>query len=89
MKRGEAARRLITEGEDPFTMLLTAVWPDHDWSESALHARLTRCPRCGGGDAACRECGNTGLVTSTRQKLLAIEEFASAVFADTQEATAS
>ena len=43
MKRGEAARRLINEGEDPFTTLLTAVWSDHDWSESALYARLTSC----------------------------------------------
>ena len=87
MKRGEAARRLITEGEDPFTMLLTAVWPDHDWSESALYARLTSCPRCHGADAGCSECGNTGLVTAARQKLLAIEKFASAVFAEPQEAS--
>ena len=88
MKRGEAARKLIADdGEDPLQMLLTAVWPDHDWSESALYARLTSCPRCRGADAGCSECGNTGLVTAARQKLLAIEEFASGVFAEPQEAS--
>jgi hypothetical protein len=86
MKRGEAARRLI-EGEAPFTTLLTAVWPNHDWSESALCARLMSCPRCHGADAGCSECGNTGLVTAARQKLLTIEEVASALFADSQEAS--
>lgn len=85
MKRGAAARKLIVDGEDPLDMLLAAVWPDHDWSESALYARLTKCPGCGGSDAACSECGNTGLVTAARQKLLAIEELASAVFSETQE----
>ena len=87
MKRGEAARKLIADGEEPFQMLLAAVWPDHDWSESALYARLTKCPQCGGTDAGCSECGNTGLITAARQKLLAIEEFASAVSAEAQEAT--
>ena len=87
MKRGEAARKLIADGEDPFQMLLAAVWPDHDWSESALYTRLTRCPRCGGEDPACSECGNTGLITATREKLLAIEEFAAGVFSETAEAT--
>ena len=38
MKRGEAARRVIEDGEDPFRMLLQAVWPDHDWAESAMLA---------------------------------------------------
>jgi hypothetical protein len=89
MKRGEAARRLITEGEDPFATLLSAVWPDHDWSESALYARLTSCPRCRGADTRCGECGNTGLVTAARNKLLAIEEFASAVFAEQRDAPSS
>ena len=88
MKRGEAARRLVTEGEDPFTMLLAAVWPDHDWSESALYARLTSCPRCGGRDVACSECGNTGIITAARRRLLAIEELASATYAETRDATA-
>jgi hypothetical protein len=87
MKRGEAARRLINEGEDPFTMLLTAVWPDHDWSESALYARLTSCPRCAGAVVGCNECGNTGLITAAREKLLAIENLAAAVFAETADAT--
>ena len=87
MKRGKAARQLIADGEDPLDMLLAAVWPDHDWSESALYARLTSCPRCRGADPACSECRNTGLVTAARQKLLAIEEFASGVFAEPQEAS--
>ena len=87
MKRAEAARRLINEGEDPFTTLLSAVWPDYDWSDSALYARLTSCPRCQGADTGCSECGNTGLVTAARQRLLAIEEFASGVFAEPQEAS--
>ena len=87
MKRAKAARRLVADGEDPLEMLLAAVWPDHDWSESALYARLTSCPRCHGVDAGCSECGNTGLVTAARQKLLAIEEFASAVFAEPQKAS--
>lgn len=86
MKRSKAARQLIADGEDPLDMLLAAVWPDHDWSESALYARLTSCPRCRGAVPAC-ECRNTALVTAAKQKLLAIEEFASGVFAEPQEAS--
>jgi hypothetical protein len=80
MKRGEAARRLIVDGEDPFRMLLAVVWPDHDWEESVLLARLTSCPSCSDGIVGCHECGSTGLVTAARRKLLAIEELASAVY---------
>jgi hypothetical protein len=76
MKRGEAARRLITEGEDPFRMLLTVVWPEHDWAESAMLARLTSCPNCSDGTLACAECGSTGLVTTKRRQLLTIEALA-------------
>jgi len=76
MKRGEAARRLITEGEDPFRMLLTVVWPEHDWAGSAMLARLTSCPKCSDGTLACPECGNTGLVTTERRQLLTIERLA-------------
>ena len=43
MARGEAARRCISNGEDPF-MLLQAVWPDHEWAESAMFASLSRVP---------------------------------------------
>jgi hypothetical protein len=68
MKRGEAARRLIVDGEDPFRMLLAVVWPGHDWSESVLLARL------------CEECGSTGLVTATRRNLLAIEDLAATMY---------
>ena len=75
MKRGEAARRLITEGEDPFRMLLEVVWPEHDWAESAMLARLTSCPQCD-GTLACEACGNTGLVTTDRRRLLTIESLA-------------
>ena len=75
MKRGEAARRLITEGEDPFRMLLEVVWPEHDWTESAMLARLTSCPTCD-GTLACASCGNTGLVTTKRCQLLTIESLA-------------
>ena len=76
MKRGEAARRLIANGEDPVRMLLQVVWPDHDWSESAVMARLMSCPSCADGKAGCSECGNTGLVTVERRKLLTIEALA-------------
>jgi hypothetical protein len=76
MKRGAAARRLIGDGEDPFRMLLQAVWPDHDWEESVLLARLTSCPKCSGAVARCDECGSTGLVTEERRKLLSIEGLA-------------
>lgn len=87
MKRAKAARQLVADGEDPLEMLVAAVWPDHDWSESALYARLTSCPLCRGADNSCSGCGNTGLVTTARQKLLAIEEFTSGVFAEPQEAS--
>jgi hypothetical protein len=76
MTRGEAARRLITEGEDPFRMLLTVVWPDHDWEASVLLARLKACPRCSDGTVSCEECGNTGLVTAARHQLLTLEALA-------------
>jgi hypothetical protein len=76
MKRGEAARRLIADGEDPFRMLLEVVWPGHDWAESAMLARLTSCPMCSDGAVACAECGSTGLVTTKRRQLLAIEALA-------------
>jgi len=76
MKRGEAARRLIAQGEDPYRMLLAAVWPGHDWSESVLLARLTSCPRCSEGTVGCAECGSTGLVTAARRQLLTIEALA-------------
>ena len=61
MKRGEVARRLISEGEDPYRMLAAVVWPGRDWREEALGARLVGCPECG-GEAQCEECGNTGLL---------------------------
>ena len=80
MKRGEAARRLITEGEDPFRMLLTVVWPEHDWAESSTLARLTSCPTCSDGTLECAECGNTGLVTTTRRQLLTIEALAASAY---------
>jgi hypothetical protein len=80
MKRGQAARRLIREGEDPVRMLLAVVWPDHNWAESALHTRLMHCPRCSDCTVGCQECGSTGLVTTARRKLLAIEDLAAAVY---------
>jgi hypothetical protein len=80
MKRGEAARRLIAQGEDPVRMLLAAVWPDHDWAETAVRTRLTACPRCSSNTAGCEECGSTGRVTLARRKLLAIEDLAEAVY---------
>ena len=76
MKRGEAARRLISQGEDPYAMLLAAVWPGEDWSEGVLLARFTVCPRCSDATACCTECGSTGLVTAARRKLLTIEAIA-------------
>jgi len=76
MKRGVAARACIEDGEDPFRMLLEVVWPDHDWDESAMLARLTSCPTCRGSLAGCAECGSTGLVTEERSKLLSIDALA-------------
>ena len=63
MKRGEVARRLISEGEDPFQMLAIVVWPDRDWSDELIRARLVTCPGCG-GEARCESCGSTGLVVA-------------------------
>ena len=80
MKRGEAARRLITHGDDPVRMLLAVVWPDHDWAETALHTRFTSCPDCSSGAGGCAECGSTGLVTVARRQLLAVEDLAAAVY---------
>jgi hypothetical protein len=79
MKRGEAARRLITHGEDPARMLLAVVWPDYDWAEIALHTRFISCPVCSSGAGGCTECGSTGLVTGARRNLLAIEDLAAAI----------
>lgn len=77
MKRGEAARRLIGDGEeDPFRMLLQVVWPDHDWEESVMLARLTGCPKCSGAQPGCDECGSTGLVSEERRTFLTIEALA-------------
>jgi hypothetical protein len=79
MKRGVAARQLIDDGEDPLVMLLQVVWPDNNWAESAMLARLTGCPKCYAG-TSCDECGNTGLLTEERKKLLAIEGLATAMY---------
>ena len=69
MKRGEVARRLISEGEDPHRMFAAVVWPGRDWAEDALGTCLGSCPRCV-GEGECDECGNTGLVTIARQRML-------------------
>lgn len=61
MKRGEVARRLISEGEDAFRMFAAVVWPGRDWSDEALRARLVACPSCA-GEMQCDECGSTGLM---------------------------
>ena len=73
MRRGAAARQLIEDGEDPFLMLLQAVWPDHDWAESAMLARLMACPTCRGSKYGCSDCGSTGLVTEERSRSLEME----------------
>ena len=73
MKRGEVARRLISEGEDAFRMFAAVVWPGRDWAEDAFRTRLLVCPRCTGDVRACVECGGTGLVSSARHELLAGE----------------
>ena len=80
MARGEAARRCISNGEDPFTMLLQAVWPDHDWAASAMLARLVSCPRCSGSKSGCPDCGSTGLVTEDRRKRVAAKLLADQLF---------
>jgi hypothetical protein len=61
MKRGEVARRLISEGEDPYRMLAAVVWPGRDWSDEVLRACLVDCPGCG-GSVQCEDCGSTGLL---------------------------
>jgi hypothetical protein len=63
MERGAAARRLISEGEDPFQMLAAVVWPGRDWSDDVLRARLVACSSCA-GDTRCETCCNTGLVVA-------------------------
>jgi len=80
MRRGAAARALISNGEDPYRMLLQVVWPDHDWAEAALLATLTSCPVCSDGTVACSECGGTGVVTTDRRRLLAIQALADLVY---------
>jgi hypothetical protein len=70
MKRGEVARRLISEGEDAFRMFAAVVWPGRDWAEDALQAQLVACPACAGQLPACGECGSTGLVSVSRRELL-------------------
>ena len=70
MKRGEVARRLVSEGEDAFRMLAAVVWPGRDWAEDAFWTHLLACPRCVGSVPACGECGGTGLVSSARHELL-------------------
>lgn len=81
MKRGAEARRLIADGEDPIRMLLEVVWPNHDWADSAILARLTSCPVCSDGVVGCSECGSTGLVTAERRKLLTVEALAARAYA--------
>ena len=77
MQRGAEARRLIADGEDPIRMLLQVVWPDHDWAESALIAKLASCPKCRSDSGTdCSECGRTGLVTVERRKVLTMEALA-------------
>jgi hypothetical protein len=76
MKRGAEARRLIADGEDPIRMLLHVVWPDHDWAESALIAKIVACPKCSDSGTECSECGRTGLVTVERRKVLTMEALA-------------
>ena len=83
MRRGAAARDCIEDGEDPLLMLLQVVWPDHDWADSAMLARLTACPKCRGFTSRCPECGSTGLLTEERSKLLAIETVARVAYETT------
>jgi hypothetical protein len=73
MKRGEIARRLISEGEDAFRMFAAVVWPGRDWEEDALLTRLVTCPVCRDEVPSCEECGSTGLVTRGRHALLTTE----------------
>ena len=73
MKRGEVARRLISEGEDAFRMFAAVVWPGRDWADDVLRARLVTCSACFGDVPGCGECGGTGLVSIARQQLLNYE----------------
>ena len=70
MKRGQIARRLISEGEDPFRMIAAVVWPGRDWAEDAFRTRLVACPACLSHVPGCGECGSTGLVSFERNELL-------------------
>jgi hypothetical protein len=70
MKRGEVARRLISEGECAFRMFAAVIWPGRDWAEDALQAKLVACPACAGVLPGCGECANTGLVSTSRLQLL-------------------
>jgi hypothetical protein len=72
MKRGEVARRLISEGEDPHRMFAAVVWPGRDWAEDTLRTRLVTCPVCL-EVPSCEECGSTGLVTRGRHALLSVQ----------------
>jgi hypothetical protein len=73
MKRGEVARRLISEGEDPHRMFAAVVWPGRDWAEDALRARVVVCKACLGDVPGCGECGGTGLISIARQRWLTDE----------------
>ena len=73
MKRGEVARRLISEGEDAFRMFAAVVWPGRDWAEDALRTQLVTCSACLGDVPVCGECGGTGLVSAARQQPLTDE----------------
>ena len=63
MRLGAEARRLISDGEDPFGMLAAVVWPGRDWSQEVMLARLTECACCAGA-TRCEECGSTGLMVA-------------------------
>lgn len=63
MRLGAEARRLISEGEDAYRMLAAIVWPERDWSEEVMGARLTECAWCAGA-TQCDECGSTGLMVA-------------------------
>jgi hypothetical protein len=55
MKRGEVARRLISESEDPHRMFAAVVWPGLDWAEDTLRTRLVTCPVCLDEVPSCEE----------------------------------
>ena len=63
MRLGAEARRLISDGEDPFGMLAAVVWPGRDWSDEILTDGLVACQGCRGA-TQCEECGNTGLMVA-------------------------